>query len=328
MKLIDIGRVFVLNNTSGTDPFRQQARRYGSANGDKTLYYIEDDNKDFGFFAMYRAWLEYLYFADVCGYTPVVYAGDRFAYKEKCPVHGTENPFEYYFEQPASVDPCEALQSRRVIHSDLVHRQMVELVLTGKHSNYKTSGRYMREMGRIAGKYIKFNAQTWEYVSEGIRQMGFEKEKVLGIHIRGTDFRASYDNHPVYLEEEDCFREIDRITDRNAYSKIFIATDDSRILKKFIDRYGSLICCYDDVARGDRNKSVAFSISRRRNHKYLLGLEVIRDMYSLSMCTGLVAGVSQVAICARINKLSRGGRYEDLEIIDKGLNNNGYFFRR
>lgn len=220
---------FRADSIDSTDPFRQKARHYGLANGDKTIYYIEDDNKDFGFFAMYRAWLEYLYFADVCGYTPVVYAGDHFAYKEEDPVHGTGNPFEYYFDQPASVTVCESRQSRKVVHSDLVHRQMVELVFTGKHSNYKTSRRYMHEMGQIARKYIKFNMPTWEYISDGVRHMGFEKEKVLGVHIRGTDFRACYDNHPVYLEEEDCFREIDRVTDKNSYSKIFIATDDNRI---------------------------------------------------------------------------------------------------
>lgn len=51
-------------------------------------------------------------------------------------------------------------------------------------------------------------------------------------------------------------------------------------------------------------------------------------MYTLSMCTGLIAGISQVAICAQINKLARGEQYKDLKIIDKGINVNNHIFKR
>ncbi|MFI3202283.1 MAG: hypothetical protein R3Y54_12335, partial [Eubacteriales bacterium] len=49
-------------------------------------------------------------------------------------------------------------------------------------------------------------------------------------------------------------------------------------------------------------------------------------MQTLSLCDGLVAGMSQVSIIARITKKSMGDEYRMLDIIDKGIasNNNSY----
>lgn len=314
--------------TNVNDLFNQRIRHHGFANSDKIIYYIAEDDKDLGFFAMYRGWLEYLYFADVCGYVPVIKVGPDFVYQEKEKINGTDNPFEYYFLQPSLISVQSAKVSRNVINAVLSHREMVELILTGKYANYKTTKRYMKEMSYIVKKYIKFNQPTYDYISEGMKRLNIENEKVLGIHIRGTDFRAKYDNHPIYVNESECFKEIDDLFEKKRYTKIFVATDDDRILKNFVDKYGKKICYYDDVKRSSKNQSVAFSKNNRKNHKYLLGLEVIKDMYTLSMCSGLVAGISQVAICARINKMARGEQYEDIKIIDKGLNRNGHLFMR
>lgn len=321
-------RYSYMKKRQNADKFYLTPKRYGNENKDKIIYYIYEDGENLGFFAMYRAWLEYLYFADVCSYTPVIRAGKNFPYRENMLVYGTGNPFEYYFNQPAAIQVQEAKKSNKVITSDLIHRQMVELVLTGKYSHYKYTDRYMNEMAQIVKKYIHFNNHTMKYVSKGMGLADFEKEEILGIHVRGTDFRVQYDNHPVYVAEEEFFREIDRIFDKNTYTKIFLATDDERTLKKFTERYGSLVVFYRDVERSRSNHSVAFGKGKRKAHKYLLGLEVIRDMYALSKCTGLIAGISQVAICAQIHKLARGEHYCDLRIIDKGINVNHHSFIR
>ena len=315
-------------NNKEMDMFTLRVKHFGPVNSNRIIYYIEEDSADLGFFAMYRCWLEYLYFADVCGYTPVISAGNHFTYKEEIKVNGTANAFEYYFVQPAEVSLREVKISRNVIESDLDHRKMVELILTGKVCSYKYNKRYLYMMSNIVKKYIKLNKETKDFINRGLMKLNFEKERVLGVHIRGTDFRAKYDNHPMYVTEEECFREIKLMLDKNSYSKIFLATDDERILSNFITEFGNQVCFYEDVERSSRNKSVAFSRGKRENHKYLLGLEVIRDMYTLSKCSGLVAGISQVAICAQINKLSRGEKYEEIKIIDKGLYKNGHFFSR
>lgn len=310
------------------DIFRLKHKRGGSLNFDKTIYYINEENGDLGFFAMYRYWLEYLYFADVCGYIPVIDVGKDFAYYDNSLIMNTKNVFEYYFIQPTSINVTEAKHSSKVIFSDIIHRQMVELIFTGKRSHYDCSLRYLQFMGYIARKYLKYNVATQNYIDRGIAELGFKEQKVVGVHIRGTDFRKKYNNHPLFVTEEECFNAIEHLFDNKEYSKIFLATDDQNILDVFINKYGDKIIYYSDVMRSKVKTSVAFIKSNRDRHKYKLGLEVIRDMYTLSQCDGLIAGVSQVAICARINKLARKEKYKDIIIIDKGIYKNEHHFHK
>lgn len=308
------------------DFFQLQRKHYGFSNADKILYYINETDCTLGFFAMYRCWLEYLYFAHICGFVPVIEVGADFAYAEDKKIAGTKNSFEYYFQQPSSISVQEAMHSRRVVRSDVIHRQMVELVLTGKMFHYDCNLRYMYLMAEVIRDYLKFNCETQDYINTGMKKLGIGKIKMLGVHVRGTDFKKKYDNHPVFVTETDVFRVIDDIFEKKNYEKIFVATDDQLIQKTFERRYGDKLCFYSDVLRSSDMRSVAFHKSDRKNHKYRLGLEVIRDMYTLSQCDGFVAGISQVAVCARINKLARKEKYQDLVIIDKGINRNGRKF--
>lgn len=301
--------------------------RYGKENKDKTIYYICEDNGKLGFFAMYRYWLEYLYFADICGYVPVIYAGHRFAYREENHAAGMGNPFEYYFVQPSGVELHEIKNSYRVVISNLLHREIVELVYTGKYNEYWYTQDYLRIMGSIVKKYVRFNNITWKYICNGLEKLKIQNNKILGIHIRGTDFKRGFHNHPVCLTAEDYFSTIDDILMVKKYDKIFVATDDKRLYNQFFKKYKSKMCCYEDVFRNDKNKSVVFENCTRKNHKYRLGLEVLRDMYTLAICDGLVAGISQVAVCAQINKMATGKMYEDLKIINKGIHRNCRMFR-
>lgn len=310
------------------DPFKLKLRHQGPLNKNKVIYYIHEENENLGFFAMYRYWMEYLYFADVCGFTPIVDACNSFAYCEDGNVREKRNGFELYFCQPSQIRLQEVKFSNKVIYSNVIHREMVELVYTGKCNHYLYTQKYLYVMSKIVKKYMKFNENTRNYINSGCKKLDLFEQKVLGIHIRGTDFRTQYNNHPVCLKEEDYFVEIDRIWKTGNYDKIFLATDDSRILKVFLDKYANRICYYPDIARSSQNKSVAFIKNNRKNHKYLLGLEVIRDMYSLAVCQGLIAGISQVSICAQINKMAMGQKYKDLVVIDKGINKNNRRFRK
>ena len=115
---------------------------------------------------------------------------------------------------------------------------------------------------------------------------------------------------------------IDKALKEYNYEQIFLATDETKAVEKFRERYGNMVVWYQDVFRGEGNTSVAFSESNRSCHKYRLAYEVIRDAFTLSMCQGFIAGVSQVSICTRIMKKSRNEQYDFLKIIDNGKNYN------
>lgn len=307
--------------------FLLKQKCYGLCNKDKIIYYINENNEKLGFFATYRHIIEFLYFADICGYTPVVNIGKNCAYYEDT-ILRTNNVFEYYFEQPSDITINEVGHSNKVITSDNIHREMVELIFTGKRGQYDYNKRYKYFMSKIVSKYLKFNYTTQKFLDYGLQMLEFGQGQVLGIHIRGTDYRKKYNNHPIYITEEECFKIIQELLDKGQYNKLFIATDDQSILDKFINKYGKLLCYYSDVFRSSDMKSVAFHENDRDKHKYKLGLEVIRDMYTLSKCNGLIAGISQVAICAQINKMAREEHYKDIVIIDKGFYKNSHNFHR
>ena len=87
-----------------------------------------------------------------------------------------------------------------------------------------------------------------------------------------------------------------------------------------------VICGLVYAEEGD-DESVAYSKSSRENHHYLLGLEALRDQYTLSACDGMVCGLSNLSITARLFK--RGifkEEYKDLVILDKGTNQNNKAF--
>jgi hypothetical protein len=283
-------------------------------------YDISIDNGDCGFFAVYRYMLEYLYFADRAGLKPYI-EFRHFLYEDADLKKQISNPFEYYFVQPFGNKQL----NQRYIESRIEHKAMVSFILAGSIQHYGVSELYLQELAGMQKKYIRLNETTAGYIKEGIRKTIGDK-KLLGVHARGTDYRVGYNNHPVFVEEDNYFEKIDLILTRENWDGIFLATDDEMILDRFQKKYANSLYYYPDVCRGKERISVAFENNERKFHKYNLGLEVLRDAYTLAHCEGLVAGISQVNICARIIKKSFGVDYRTIEIIDKGIADNGKDF--
>ena len=60
--------------------------------------------------------------------------------------------------------------------------------------------------------------------------------------------------------------------------------------------------------------------------RYQAGIEVICDMAALSHCRGLISGLSQVGLMARIFKRSRHERYQYDKKLNMGINTSGRGF--
>ena len=294
--------------------------KYLFVQGKPSVYDINIDTPYCGFFAVYRYMLEYLYFADRAGLIPQI-RFTNFAYfdcdlQEKC-----KNPFEYYFLQPADIE----IESLKVVESKLEHSHMVSFILAGEIGSYSISELYIEELAKMQQKYVRLNKKSEEFIYSGINRL-LQNQKVLGVHARGTDYRVGYNNHPICVETKEYFEMIEKILNQEKYDYIFLATDDSNILGAFVKRYGDKVIYYNDVERAGGQVSVAFQKSNRNYHKYKLGLEVLRDAYTLAHCDSLIAGISQVNICARIIKRSMGQTYNSLNIIDKGIHRNNNQF--
>ena len=303
-----------------TDPTVFQFHEFGDKNSDLNIYMIKMGDRGDGFFAEYNRLLMYLYVADRFHFTPVVQFSEEYLYHEDHMVNGSDNPYQYYFLQPAGIEPYEAQKSRNVVFSQYVHTLLNDL--EGNRAGiYGYSDRYIMIMGDIDAKYIRMNPIVSEFVEKGIDDIIGEcdSERIIGVHFRGTDYRKGLNGHPEYMTPERQIEKVNELLATGKYDKIFLATDDTEALKAFKNCFGKQLSYYDDVFRSSSDTSVAFSINKRENHHYMLGLEVLRDMETLSRCGSLVAGLSQVSLAARIHKSGFNKKYRDLCIIDTGV---------
>lgn len=282
------------------------------------IYHIKMEPSGSGFFADYNKLLEYLYFADHFNLTPVVEFSSESMYAEDEEINGSSNPFEYYFEQPEGIgvkdlDKQDAYVRSRKENIILSH------TLNKDNGGYAKTEKYLTEMSRMVQKYIRLNSATEFSMKKDIcGVLGYKK--VLGVHVRGTDFKQNYNGHPIAVTAQEYLKETQELWQTKKYERVFLATDDSNALELFKASFADDLVYYSDVIRSGDNISVMNSKVERKHHHFLLGYEVLRDMMTLAECDGLVAGLSQVSYAARIHRLSSGTQYEDMMILDKGIN--------
>lgn len=289
---------------------------YGDKAGD-IYYFIDMKEINTGFFAVHNKMLTLLYFADQYGLRPVIRYDDSFPYAEEKPVNGTDNPFEYYFRQPDGVSLKDLDENKCVLVSRKENSNLANQ-LNESGNGYSRSEQFLKELAGVSAKYIRLNEIVEKKLKEEI--IVPQDQKTLGVHVRGTDFKKNYNGHPVQIKVNDYLQTAVELFGHGNYKKIFLATDDLEAITRFQDQFGDRLLVYEDVVRSDGDDTVMNSKSTRENHHYLLGLEVLRDMYSLAACDGLIAGLSQVSYAARIQKLAEKKEYADLVILDKGIN--------
>ncbi|WWR15423.1 O-fucosyltransferase family protein [Lachnospiraceae bacterium JLR.KK008] len=318
-----------LHRIAGRDGLVLKCHAYGNDNRDKCIYHISFGGARHGFFAQFRTLLKYLAYADRFGFYPVVEWSREIPYAEQDSIHGTYNPFEYYFSQPAGVSVEEMWTSYNVFQSEEIHVTdfFLDREIRGGEDGYLISEPFIDRLAGVMKKYIRLNDWTDAYMRREISVL-LGGRKTIGVHVRGSDFKGGYNNHPTFVPVEEFLRAADNMMKNGRYEQVFLATDDVGAIKAFAKVFGDRLVYYGDVMRTEGEVSVAFCNSQRKNHKYLLGLEVLRDMLSLAACDGLVAGISQVSNCARIARKSYGRQYEDMVILDRGINHTGNNFVR
>lgn len=297
---------------------------YGDEYKGETIYLVDEQGGGVGFFAELGVTLIKLYFADERGFTPYVYWGKNYLYYEPEGIEGEKNAFLYYFAPASHVESIT--KARHVVNSEMRHYEQVK-ALFGAVS-YDVSEEYVDAMADMLKKYIRYNEKTKAYLEQERMNLLGEK-RTLAVHYRGTDFRKQYNNHPVAVQIEQTIEQTRKVLDTGRYEQIFLATDENAAVLKFKEEFGDKVKVYQDTFRDDGgDESIAFSLSEREHHKYRLGLEVLRDQYTLTCCDGLVCGYSNVTFLARIMRRGWLERdYEDYVLINNGIyhNNNNFW---
>lgn len=283
------------------------------------IYAAGETGNGVGFFAELGMTLIKLYYADERGMTPYVRWGEGYVYYEPEGIRGEKNAFLHYFKPVSEV--ASIGQACHVVFQESWHCNQVK-ALYGAVS-YEVSQDYIDAMARMLKKYIQYNDRTKQYLErEYARLLG--DRKTLAVHYRGTDFNKGYNNHPIPVQVEQEIGLVRKLVGEKDYEQIFLATDESAVVTRFRQEFGDLVKVYEDTFRDDGSgESIAFSQSERENHHYKLGLEVLRDQYTLTHCEGIVCGYSNITFIARVMRRAWFDReWEDYCLIDNGLYHN------
>lgn len=292
----------------------------GEYNKGKLIYPIILDKSDMGFFAQMRYVLNNLYYADIMGMSPYVKFGKKTLYAENMKINGSDNPFEAFFLQSLknSEESFRVVKNRPERNGEI--NGWVNSVFNNK--DYKVTDEYIDAMSDIWKKYLAFQPEVEKLICNTEFIEKIKEGKTLGVHVRGTDFSANIQGHPVRIDERYHITLAKKILKEKGFSQIYIATDEERTIDIFRKQFGEKVIYDDSIFRSKNGQAVHFTEIKRENHHYKLGLEVLKDAYALSSCDGFIAGLSQVSVGVRIIKKSRGESYSYLKIFDKGINKN------
>ena len=301
-----------------------QVHVLGEKNKGKVIMLLENQSHHAGFCAIWVYFLNRLSFSDKMGFYHVIDWDESEFYQEKHPVNGSNSIFEYYFEQPGGISLEDARESSCVVYdwnnpefgyNDTFH--------VGDTNDYHFQSEDIEQFAKIQRKYFRLRKDIEASIEQQIAVLFQNHKKVLGVHARGADAKIDYKGHPLTVTSEDYINETKKMAENLDVDLIFLATDDQEMLRRFQDAFGEKLVFYEDVIRSSGTVMSCFIEKERENHHYLLGLEIIRDVYTLAACNGLVCGMSYVGFIAEIIKRSRNENFDDLARIFKGIRQEG-----
>ena len=195
------------------------------------------------------------------------------------------------------------------------------LVRDYMHGNfYNPDYEYIEKLGQMVRKYMHFNKTTQEFLDKFIKENDIN-DMTLAVHMRGTDFKKGFKNHPIYVEPEEYYPFIDEAIKKHNLNKIFIATDDINILNDFLNHYSDMTVVYSkNTFRSDSNMG-SHTITKKNDglSQYNEVMNLLCDVIGLSRCGAFVSGVSNVSMFARVYRRSYERTFIYDKIIDKGI---------
>lgn len=151
----------------------------------------------------------------------------------------------------------------------------------------------------VFDRHIRLNEVMAAYVGQW---QGFLSGHgvALGVHARGTDMKIAR-SHQAPPELHQLFFMVDHALELRNFDCIFLASEDEKSFSAFVRRYGTRLVTSDSF-RTKHRKKLSQMDSSVLEWRYVLGMQVLRDAWLLSSCTGLVSGSSNVSEHAQVIK--------------------------
>lgn len=264
--------------------------------GKPTYYIIRRRDNTVGIFSNYIVFAGHIRYALTKGYIPVIdmqnYPNTLLAPE----LLGKENSWEYYFSQPFNVSLEEAYNGDNVI---LSNGEVNIPFPYATNELFKTQNRFLIEWQMLVKLgLLRVQPKLYEEIMELRKKLFTPEDRVLGVHLRGTDYvaRRPFD-HPIQPPIEYALTKVIEKLNEWHCNKIFLATEDKTFVHIFKNVFGDICVTLEkEFVQYDIKKWVSECHSSRENDYFLRGKEYLSDMLMLSICNCFVCGITSGSV--------------------------------
>ena len=305
---------------------RERCKSFGKNNPDKQFYVIRslDDTSKYyigprhNLMANYFYVLSHLAYAQKHNLQPVV---DQLNYpvyiSQSTSVHGSYNPWEYFWEQPDGISLDEVYSSKNVILSKQNWHWQWDMGYNVE--NYTNEGLIAQYYA--LSELVPLN-KTMRMYCDNIKQALFSKnKKILGVSVRvaGHSEIAYFQGpgHPKQPSAEEMIQLVESRLVAWDMDKVFLATDSDYAVELFRKAFGKQLIImvrmrspigYDQKKDGLKPMYASENIIQTTK-------DYIAEMELLAYCNGLLGTVSSGL---RYAVVQNNMNYKHIEILDYG----------
>ena len=290
----------------------------------KKYYVIYREDPNVGIYSVILTTLSHLRYAEENGLIPVIDMrnfDNEYMYPMTYGGGGTENAWEFYFEQPSLVSLEEAYSSSKMKISSGHFKE--GYVPSEGFLNNEKDAEDAEVWKKLYFKYIRYNHSTQSYLDDvwnNIRSKVCEK-KIMGCLCRGSD----YFYHT--KSQKDAFEKIETVIDKvekemhvHQCQFVFLATEDEDVLYRFENRFGDNLLYLDDFrVNSDERRLLGQAWKANKIDLRKKGLNYIASVYVLAHCNCFVGTKTSASVFLPIISDLEYQFYFDLNSIEKAL---------
>ena len=289
------------NLISYRDPFVRKAgiqRResWGNDYPEKTFFVIRRPN-NWGLGSILVKYVQYFEYAHRRGWTPVVdMESAHNIYLKDDKLSNGDNAWEWFFQQPANYSLSDIKNAKNIVIAPYHLVSKLDNLIDYKTMTSNVELGYWQSTAR---KYIHLSNHMKFYL-ENLRRTEpinlLNKERVLGVYCRGTDYlRSRPKGHPVQPNPQDVAIKAKEIMKAKGLSYIFLVTEDDDILNLFCKKFpGKVIYVPGKIYNlTNSNDDWIWQSEEMKSRDGLLnGLEYLSSIKLLAECDCIIGGVT------------------------------------
>ena len=251
-------------------------------------FYIIASKKKRGLFSLLLYVLNHLKFYKKKNLIPIIDLEIyKSIYNESRKIFNSYNAWDYYFNKINKHNIKDVYFNRKY-------------QLSSDYNIYTKNNKFSKNLKKVFNEKIRLKKQIKKEIFFYKKKFKlFKRNKVLGIHFRGTDMKIA-PNHPMPPTKKQILEKINYCKKKFNFKKIFLVTED-------IDNYLFLKNKYEDkiitIDNFRSNKSKIFNLKIRKFHKYKMGKEALINGYLLSYCNTIISSQTGISDFAKfLNK--------------------------